>query len=481
MALRFTIENVPNLPDGGPISFAVTGKRSVDIGRDQHLDWTLPDPTRFISGKHCEVHYKDGAYWLHDVSTNGTFLNGSDQRMRSPYELKNGDRLVIGQYIVGVSLESGSPSVSDRNSGVSGGLISQQHAAYPELWANDKDAPPPIDRQQIKMPRETARPVNPDFLDWAAGVPEVDPGAGLRRPAAIQTSPMADLDWASGPLSRPAAAPEPAQPVVSPRRPVWKDNEVSTGDVSPFLDTRPGRRGRSPRARRGPAARSEAAPDRQATPIPQAPVPNATRPPDASRQSVNDDFIRRMARAANLPEDFFAGKDANQLADQLGEIMRVSVSSLMQLLQARNEAKRFTRSTSQTTIQATENNPLKFSPTVEDAMRILFGPKTHSYLDARRAFAQGFDDLKSHQLKTYMAMQHAVTRLVADLDPAAITRDIETDDSIIDKVRSRKSRLWDAFLIRWKTSFGRDSDGAIEAFMLHFADYYDQDARIDSR
>jgi len=156
MALRFTIENVPNLPDGGPISFTVSGKRSVDIGRDQHLDWTLPDPTRFISGKHCEIHYRNDAYWLHDVSTNGTFLNGSDQRMRSPHELKNGDRLAIGQYIVGVSLESGSPAISDRNLAVSSGLISQQHAAYPELWASDKDAPPPIDRKQIKMAKEAA-------------------------------------------------------------------------------------------------------------------------------------------------------------------------------------------------------------------------------------------------------------------------------------------------------------------------------------
>jgi type VI secretion system protein ImpI len=52
MALRFTIENMTSLPDGGPTSFAFTGRRSVDIGRDQHLDWTLPDPSRFISGKH---------------------------------------------------------------------------------------------------------------------------------------------------------------------------------------------------------------------------------------------------------------------------------------------------------------------------------------------------------------------------------------------------------------------------------------------
>jgi type VI secretion system protein ImpI len=472
MALRFTIENVPNLPDGGPISFTVTGKRSVDIGRDQHLDWTLPDPSRFISGKHCEVQYKNDAYWLHDVSTNGTFLNGSDQRMRSPHQLKNGDRLVIGQYIVGVSLESGSAS-SDRPS-VASGRDTQQYAAYPELWANDKDAPPPIDRQQIKMARESARPVNPDFLDWAAGVPEVDPSAGRRRPAASQGHQTADLDWAGGPSSRPAIAPEPAPPVVAPRRPVWKDSEISANEASPFLAAPP------PYAVDPPVSRAEVPSDRPLAPVAEVPVASASPPPPEKRQSSDDDFIRRMARAAALPEDFFAGKDPDRLADQLGEIMRISVTSLMMLLQARNEAKRLTRSTSQTTIQATENNPLKFLPTAEDAMRILFGPKTHSYLDAGRAFTQGFDDLKSHQLKTYMAMQHAVTMLVAELDPATIIRDIETDDSIIDKVWSRKGRLWDAFLIRWKATFGRES-GAIEAFMLHFADYYDQDDGIDSR
>ena len=69
------------------------------------LDWTLPDPTRFISSKHCEVRYRDGAYWLYDVSTNGTFLNGSDGRLKAPHRLRNGDRLTIGQYIVAVALD----------------------------------------------------------------------------------------------------------------------------------------------------------------------------------------------------------------------------------------------------------------------------------------------------------------------------------------------------------------------------------------
>src|SRR5580765_2025771 len=105
MGLTLTIENESSLPDGGPLSVRVTGKRGLDIGRDSHLDWTLPDPTRFISSKHCEVRYRDGGYWLHDVSTNGTFLNGSDGRMKAPHRLRNGDRVTIGQYIVAVELD----------------------------------------------------------------------------------------------------------------------------------------------------------------------------------------------------------------------------------------------------------------------------------------------------------------------------------------------------------------------------------------
>jgi predicted component of type VI protein secretion system len=40
---------------------------------------------RYISSKHCEIRYKDGGYWLYDVSTNGTFLNGAEQRMPAPH------------------------------------------------------------------------------------------------------------------------------------------------------------------------------------------------------------------------------------------------------------------------------------------------------------------------------------------------------------------------------------------------------------
>src|SRR5260370_7335160 len=83
MTLRLSIENLDRLPDGGPLRVEVKG-RGLDLGRDTHLDWTLPDPSRSISSKHCEIRFRDGGYWLHDVSTNGTFVNGGQNRLHAP-------------------------------------------------------------------------------------------------------------------------------------------------------------------------------------------------------------------------------------------------------------------------------------------------------------------------------------------------------------------------------------------------------------
>ncbi|MDX3969400.1 MAG: type VI secretion system-associated FHA domain protein TagH [Bradyrhizobium sp.] len=451
MVLRFNIENEPNLPDGGPVSFSVTGRRSVDIGRDRHLDWTLPDPTRMISGKHCEVHFRDGAYWLHDVSTNGTFLNGADQRIRGPHRLRDGDRLTIGHYIIGVSLEDEAGGrIPDREAQPRASPV-QQHAGYQELWAADRDVPPPIDPQQLKNPREAARPINPEFLDWAASVPApgVDP---FRRPSPTpphQPDAQDDMSWAAGPVATPRALVEAPPAMPTPRRPsVWTDDE--TAPVQP-----------PPSPARPPVEQSR-------------PAQVAGEGPAAAKPVGGTEFARLVARAAGLPDNFFANKTDAELAEQLGTILRMTVDNLMALLQARTQAKQLTRSTSQTTVQAVENNPLKFSPTSEEAMRILFGPPTRSYLDAQRAFAQGFGDLKSHQLKTYMAMQHAVHELIAGIDPTLMARELELQRGANSWFGSNKGKLWDEFLTRWKAHLGRDNSAPIDTFMLHFSDYYDR-------
>ena len=56
----------------------VFGVNGGTIGRAPDNDWVLPDPKRVVSGHHCEIEYRNGAYWIKDTSTNGVFVNDAE-------------------------------------------------------------------------------------------------------------------------------------------------------------------------------------------------------------------------------------------------------------------------------------------------------------------------------------------------------------------------------------------------------------------
>ena len=97
------------------------------IGRSLQNDWILPDPDRFISGRHATIDYKGGIYYLVDTSTNGVYLNGDCEPIGkgNPRRLFNGDRMRFGDFEMVVSIDSGEslqmpaappPSVADHES-----------------------------------------------------------------------------------------------------------------------------------------------------------------------------------------------------------------------------------------------------------------------------------------------------------------------------------------------------------------------------
>jgi type VI secretion system protein ImpI len=430
MPLNLQLVNESTLPDGGPVSYQLNGKRGIDIGRAAHLDWTLPDPTRSISGKHCEIRYRDDGYWLFDVSTNGTFLNGAEQRMRGPHKLCNGDRFAVGHYIVAVTIEGAEAA---------GGEPPREAALPParmlsdqELWADVGNVSPAIDSKQLRPAREN-QPVNADFLDWAADVPTpfdqpVRQAPPARVPSPTSTSaPPPEIDWATGASSVVPGAPHPARAAAPRPEPKFAKNDVLAPPV-------------------------RIADDRSA-----------------------DDFSARLIKAAGLPDDITALSSPAEFAQQVGTVLRLVTENLMQLLTARQQAKRMARSLSHTTVEAVDNNPLKFSPSASDALATMFGPKSTGYLDAQRAVLQAFEDLKAHQIRTYSAMQHALTMILGDLDPKKIERDNEAAAGISGLLQSRNAKLWEAYKARWDAKIGRKGGEAVEAFMQYFAEHYDND------
>ena len=204
MTLRLAIENMDRLPDGGPLRVEVKG-RGLDIGRDAHLDWTLPDPSRHVSAKHCEIRYRDNEYWLFDVSTNGVFVNGAQFRLDAPYRLRDKDRLTIGPYVIAVAIE-----------GAAAASAPPPMATAPggDVWGGGGDVAPPEDRAAYRVRNRPA--ASGDFLDFAtdAGMSFADRAEAPASPWS-DAPPAADEAWLVAP-ARPAPPPPP-RPVEIPR------------------------------------------------------------------------------------------------------------------------------------------------------------------------------------------------------------------------------------------------------------------------
>jgi type VI secretion system protein len=91
----------------GTQSSRVFGVHGGSIGRGSDNEWILPDPERYLSGKHARIDFRKGSYVLVDTSSNGTFVNGAQLPLGKyhDYVLKDGDYLRFGEYEMLVSID----------------------------------------------------------------------------------------------------------------------------------------------------------------------------------------------------------------------------------------------------------------------------------------------------------------------------------------------------------------------------------------
>ncbi|MEZ8575781.1 type VI secretion system-associated FHA domain protein TagH [Vibrio splendidus] len=75
------------------------------IGREAGCTVSLTDHNRFISGTHCLLSIYGDTYYISDISTNGTLVNGNKILKNQPVSLCDGDRVSLGQYEVSISIE----------------------------------------------------------------------------------------------------------------------------------------------------------------------------------------------------------------------------------------------------------------------------------------------------------------------------------------------------------------------------------------
>jgi len=106
LVIEVTSEQKDMLGDDSVRDFSGTGGT---IGRSLQNDWILPDPDRYISGRHATIDCRSGAYYLVDVSTNGVYVNNDKDPLGkgNTRRLFDGDRLRMGDWEFLVRIDEG--------------------------------------------------------------------------------------------------------------------------------------------------------------------------------------------------------------------------------------------------------------------------------------------------------------------------------------------------------------------------------------
>lgn len=72
------------------------------IGRADHCDWIILDEYSHVSSQHARITFNDGEFFLTDLSTNGTHILPSGQRLRKgeTHLIEHGNQYRLGKFVI---------------------------------------------------------------------------------------------------------------------------------------------------------------------------------------------------------------------------------------------------------------------------------------------------------------------------------------------------------------------------------------------
>jgi len=459
LILQVTGANAANL---GAAARMVFSQQGGTIGRRPGNDWVLADP--HVSGRHARIRAMGGTFFLEDNdSGNGVLVNGNRVHPGEPFPLKEGDVLFIDPFDIAVKLSPVMPGA--------------QTEAIPAGGWSGQAAPSP------QIPPVQARPATPigslDDLIGPGGAATPDEyNALLDSPvkstaAAIPTG----VDLLAKPVLHDAmtlATPpqQYATPRIPPPPPAAGGSGIPTNwdlsDLEPATVSPPGYGAPVSPGHAAPIPPAYVAPPVAVTVAPPSPIPPAgassSQPARPAAVSADGGDFRAMLRGAGLDVDTVDP----QIVAQMGQVLRIVVDGVMEVLRARGEIKGEFR-LQQTTFKPRENNPLKFSANVEDALHNLLVKRNAAYLDTPAAFEDAFVDVRHHQVAMLAGMRAAFDYMLTRFDPEALARQFEARPGRkISIGLGAGGRHWDSFGEYYK-EMTRDAD---DCFRRLFGDQF---------
>ncbi|SBS38275.1 FHA domain protein [Marinomonas spartinae] len=384
---------------------------SLTFGRARECDWHLPDPEKVISNKHGEVVNEGGLFYVYDYSTNGLFINHSVSPLGkgNKHKLVDGDTFNVGDFQIEASLQGAQQDLSEAGQpNVPAESPAQTESAVNSFSSFDAvpaiEPAPAYAREDIldesmippKMaPADTADSVdntssNVNFIpeDWDAfsfsDNTSLDPFANDHQ-MAPQPQPQPQPQPSFVPPKESATSPTAQAPEVQPQKEASKERGQTT-----------------------------------TTPI------RHELPQNSNQQAHMQAFLEGLGVSSAVRDELETEKQWFEMGVGLNALLMGVINSLRQRANMKNQMK-----INRTMFQVEQNNPLKFSATIDDAIQNLYTRKSGSFLGATASIKESFDDLHTHEGAILAAASGSLEALLKLLSPEMISKKADENNSLL--------------------------------------------------
>jgi type VI secretion system protein len=416
LRLRVVSDQRRSLGDRSSIVFKVDGGT---IGRSADNDWVLPDPLRYVSAHHARVQFRNGRYYLQDVSTNGVFVNDEAEPVsrRNPdgYPLRGGDVVRIGDYqvVVAFDADADQPRGEPGTSGASA-VPTSIHALHTYGRAAQTDIGAMLNLDDLLVPEsptgEELLPVN------AYG-------------QAVMQAPVRSL----------AAAPRPAVQNTEP------DEDSLARRVE----------------RLAKAARKDISNG----------VNNAPAAPNGAQLFDVTTGLQVFCRGAGIDSDKLPADAQTRFLHLAGQLFREALLGFKELDRARGDSRNRFR-IELPPPEPDDPRPSLSRSTVEELLLGLFTRHENRSLDAVQWLRETINEAKTHEAATEKATRAAFVEFLDRLDPAELEARFERA-ARRGKARSAdKEQYWEMFTTFYRNLIEMPADHLPHTFVEAFAAAY---------
>jgi type VI secretion system protein len=406
----------------GQNSTKVFGVHGGTIGRATDNAWILPDPDRYLSGKHVRIDFRSGSYVLVDTSSNGTYVNGAQVPLGKyhDYVLKDGDYLRLGEYELLVSIDKSNDFPPDESAIVAYDGQSAS-SAVKKSTANDLGAD--LDLSSLLEPSD-----------------QLAADSGVRPRNAYGQSISGERVHVHSPES----SGTPWHMMTRPFKVEGKAEAAAAAGLRP--------------------------------PLPQAPAPAPPAAPGGALFDGDYDLgLATFCRGAGVDPRGITPEARTQALQLAGQILREAVLGLMDLNQSRNEFRNRFRMPAPQPGEGPES-PLNFSKGVDEALVRLLNT-TSTRMSSVEAIRDNYRELKAQNAATLVASRTAFEEFLARVDPKELEErfDRATKKSVFGT--QNKARYWELYAEMFVGLSQRSADGFPHVYTEAFAKAFEAKLR----